>query len=189
MPKKGELCCICRTKSSRRFTASSSFESEALQKCFGLEESRYGKLCEGCRQAVCRFKRNPHLLYSNLVDSKGQLYLTNKHKQINVGKALANWNYQRQRPTLGSLPNEVLLKILSLLSVKDLINIQGISQRFFHFCIDFDDDLWPPIVKQNLGHLYNRMVDIATPFSFWKAVYFLLNSRFYTEDELNRRRA
>ena len=111
-----------------------------------------------------------------MVDSKGQLYLTNKHRQINVGKALANWNYQRQRPTLESLPNEVLLKIQSLLSVKDLINIQGISQTFFHFCTDFDDDLWLPIVKENLGHLYNRMVDIVTPFSSWKAVYFLLNA-------------
>ena len=72
------------------------------------------------------------MLYNNLVDSEGQLYLTNKHRQINVGKALANLNCQRQRPML---PNEVRLKILSLLTVIDLINMQGFSKVSFIFAL------------------------------------------------------
>ena len=189
MPQKGDLCCICLTKSSSRFTLTSNFESELLQQCFGLTETREGKLCNSCRRVVHKFRTNPQRQFNSFVDSKGQKHITNEQRLKNTGKALTFWNCQNLklekdeqcrpdlvRPTLEQFSNEVLLKILSFLSAEELIAVQAVSQRFFNLCIDFDNDLWLPIVRRKHEHLHNHIVKAAAPVSSWKSIYFLFDA-------------
>jgi len=52
-------CCICKAKSSSsRFTDSQKYESE-FSKCFRLEESREGDICNACVLIVKRWRRLP----------------------------------------------------------------------------------------------------------------------------------
>ena len=89
MPQKGDLGCICLTKKSSRFTDTSKFESDVLQKCFGLSDTCEGKFCNSCRRAVYKFNSDNTLLFSNFADSKGKQHITNKNKHKQEGKRLA----------------------------------------------------------------------------------------------------
>lgn len=52
-------CCICKAKSSSsRFTDSKKYENDFI-KCFQLNESRQGEICNACVLLVKRFKRLP----------------------------------------------------------------------------------------------------------------------------------
>ena len=196
MPQTGELCSICLTKSSSRFTVTSKFEAEVLQQCFGLTDTRKGKLCDGCRRAVYKFKRNPKFLFNNLVDSKGQKHITKKNIHKNTGKRLAEWKKINAstsglcRSTLETFPNEIILHILRFLSPKELIAIQAVSKTFFDFCTDFDEVLWLPVVKSEYSSLYDNISINSTPVNSWKAVYFFFNStKSYVSrmDQVNER--
>ena len=173
MPK--DICCICLTRTSKLFTAASKFEGSEILKCFGLTEPRKGNICEGCRRAIYRYRKDNSLVFDKLVDSKGQKHVTNKSRRIQAGNSLAKWNHE-SRYNFKRIPNELLQFILSLLSVKDLLSFQAISTRFYHFCLDFDKEIWLPIVKTNYPKLFGQIVDSATPVPCWKAVYFLTNS-------------
>ena len=196
MPQTGELCSICLTKSSSRFTVTSKFEPEVLQQCFGLTDTRKGKLCDGCRRAVYKFKRNPKFLFNNLVDSKGQKHITKKNIHKNTGKRLAEWKKINAstsglcRSTLQTFPNEIILHILRFLSPKELIAIQAVSKTFFDFCTDFDEVVWLPVVKSEYSSLYDNISINSTPVNSWKAVYFFFNStKSYVSrmDQVNER--
>lgn len=52
-------CCICKAKSSSsRFTDSSKYE-EDFQKCFRLQEERFGEICNACVLLVKRWRKLP----------------------------------------------------------------------------------------------------------------------------------
>jgi len=59
MFRSGAGCCICRAKSSSsRFTDSSRYE-EDFQKCFKLQEERFGEICNACVLLVKRWRKLP----------------------------------------------------------------------------------------------------------------------------------
>jgi len=57
--RSGSGCCICKAKSSSsRFTDSSRYE-EDFQKCFRLQEERFGEICNACVLLVKRWRKLP----------------------------------------------------------------------------------------------------------------------------------
>ena len=173
MPK--DICCTCLTKTSKLLTAASKFETSEILKCFGLTEPRKGNICEGCRGAIYRYRKDNSLVFDRLVDSKGQKHVTNKSRRIHAGNSLAKLNYEF-RYNFERIPNELLQFILSFLSVKHILSFQAVLTRFYYFCLDFDKEIWLPIVKANYPKLFGQIVDAATPVPCRKAVYFLCNS-------------
>lgn len=73
MFRSGEGCCICRAKSSSsRFTDSSRYE-EDFQKCFRLQEERFGEICNACVLLVKRWRKLPkHKMrdWAHVVDAR-----------------------------------------------------------------------------------------------------------------------
>ena len=172
---------MCLFQTSARFTSTSKIEPSILKQCFGLSEAREGHVCDACRRAVNRHKQNKHLLFNNLVDSKEKTHSTNRNKLKATGRSLANWNIEKTNSfSLELLPNELLEKILSYLSVEELFSIHAVSRKFYDFCLDFDERLWLPIVKRKHLSLFNKICGCSTgctsSICSWKAVYLFFTS-------------
>ena len=72
------------------------------------------------------------------------------------------------------LPNKLLEKVSSYLTVKEILAFQAASKKFYDFCLDFDERLWLPLVKREHPNLYQQICD--RPAASWKAVYLLFKS-------------
>ena len=164
-----DICCICLTKTSKLFTAASKFEARESLKCFGLTEPQERIYVKAVVEQFIDIGKDNSLVFDKLVDSKGQKHATNKSRRIQAGNSLAKWNYEF-RYNFERIPNELLQFILSFLSVKDILSFQAISTRFYHFCLDFDKEIWLPIVKTNYPKLFGEIVDSSMPVPCWKAV-------------------
>ena len=58
MEKSKDICCVCKTRTSRRFSPSKSYEKD-FESCFKLCDSTcQGKLCDTCKGCVYSFRRN-----------------------------------------------------------------------------------------------------------------------------------
>ena len=175
MPTWGNSCCICLTKTSKRFTSTSNFDLTLIERCFELLDIRKGKVYEACRRAVYKHKQNPQITFGKLVDSKGQHQSRHKDTLRATRKSLAELNKAKAKSfPFERLPNELLEKVSSYLTVKEILAFQAAFKRFYDFCLDFDERLWLPLVKCKHPNLYQQIRD--RPAASWKAVYLLLKS-------------
>ena len=165
MPK--QKCCICKTSSSKRYTDTNKFEQSCLRKCFEVKEEREGVLCEACRRSVSRHKEDPSLTYPLLVDSKGKTGISDaKQAILKSTKHLLSAKHEAGTPkrpkhdTLetfaqrGSqvqfinLPKDVLIRISSFLTPRDLLIMQLVCVFVFSLITEYDKALWYPLVCQ-----------------------------------------
>ena len=163
MPK--QKCCICKTSCSKRYTDTKKFEKSCLTKCFELLEEREGVLCEACRRSVSRHKQDASLTYPMLVDSKGKTGQSNaKQAVLKSTKHLLSPKHDTctvKRPKHGTLeafaqkgpqillinlPKDVLIRILSFLTPRELLIMQLVCVFIFALIIDYDKALWYPFV-------------------------------------------
>ncbi len=166
MPK--QKCCICKTISSKRYRDTNKFEQGCLSKCFGLQEEREGVLCEACCRSVSRHKQNTSLTYHMLVDSKGKIgkshvkqailkstkhFLSPQHETCTAKKRSKHDNLEtlaQRGPQIEliNLPKDVLIRLLSFLSPRELLLMQLVCVFIFSLITEYDKALWYPLVCQ-----------------------------------------
>lgn len=140
-----KFCCICGAKTSSRFSSSRSYE-QSFKGCFAVDKIS-GYLCNSCRCAVLAFKKDSDKAtsqqYSDKVDSHGEPFIniTNLQKasfsarvrpdSVNTDKKL---NFHCELGLFSVLPDDVALRIISLLPVRDVFVCSRLSRRSSQIC-------------------------------------------------------
>jgi len=148
------VCCICNTRSSRRFTLVINYE-EFLYPCFGLNLAELNGdrnfLCEGCRKAIFLFRGNQKVTFNSRVNSQRGTFTNKRARRKSFMK------FSRENPScattiqLVNLPNEVLLNILLYLQPLD-INSLGLTCKHLNM-FSTQEVLWKKMCHREFSQL------------------------------------
>lgn len=148
-----DVCCICKTRTSKRFTATKSFK-ELIQLCFKVE--REGHICDTCKGCIYSFrqsKSNPRD-FSWRVDCRlGKQSLrktTNRKANLrNQRPGSVSLQESQQNAYLQLLTCDVTLQILTYLTPQSLISFAKTSKS--NFSLATCSWLWKKCFSRTFG--------------------------------------
>ena len=182
-----DVCIICQTRSSSKFTSSSSYEHQ-FESCFGQDAvGHQGKICASCRKNLSEHAKDVSKTFFVKLDCRKTNTIP---KKLEIRKQKSEkleelWSNARALSRFLSLPNEVWLLILKKLSARDLLAF-GLSCQKPHKLSE------EPILWKNL---YKDAKKTPVLFDFgenWKAAYVLVkvcaqnNSSLTLQRELDK---
>lgn len=151
-----DVCCVCKTRTSRRFSPSKSFE-ETIKICFKVND-RHGKICDTCKGCIYAFRRSNEETtkdYSWRVDCRVEKKSLAKKRSRkltfpNTKRKLSFQSESQQHAfCLHSLPNHVTTLILSYLPPTALVSFSVTSK--YNYELATSSFLWKNLFSRKFG--------------------------------------